>query len=237
MAQIVHDIAPGAKILFATAEGGMNTFAANIRELATAGADIIVDDVSYFAEPFYQDGPIAKAVNDVRAAGVDYFSSAANNNIIVGGNNIASYEAVDGYRRTTMPATLPVRYTDCHNFNDDDGTVDPTYGLTTSSGRSLVVVLDWAEPEFGVNTDYALCILNPNGSLAFPCVDDRNPGPDGSQQAVEVAASTPEAACPSWSRGTGQQPEHQCQAAIQARVPHQQRRRGDQRGVPGADRQ
>ena len=69
MAQIVHDIAPGAKILFATAEGGPDMFAANIRDLANHGADIIVDDFTYFAEPDYQDGVIAKAVNDVRADG------------------------------------------------------------------------------------------------------------------------------------------------------------------------
>jgi hypothetical protein len=187
MAQIVHDLAPGAKILFATAEGGMDVFAADIRELASAGADIIVDDVSYFAEPFYQDGPIANAVNDVRAAGVDYFSSAANNNIISGGHDVASYEAVGSYRPTDCPPALAANgYTDCHDFNGAGGTADPTYGLTTTSNRSLFVVLDWAEPQFGVKTDYALCILNPNGTLPFPCADERNPGADGSQQAVEV---------------------------------------------------
>ena len=37
MAQIVHDLAPGAKISFATAFAGEIAFAENIRGLAAAG--------------------------------------------------------------------------------------------------------------------------------------------------------------------------------------------------------
>ena len=65
MAQIVHDLAPGARLAFATASSGELGFADNIRDLATANSDVIVDDVTYFNEPFFQDGPIAAAVNDV----------------------------------------------------------------------------------------------------------------------------------------------------------------------------
>ena len=65
MAQIVHDLAPGAKISFATAFVGEVAFAENIRGLAAAGASVIVDDVGYFEEPFFQDGPVAAAINEV----------------------------------------------------------------------------------------------------------------------------------------------------------------------------
>lgn len=78
MAEIVHDVAPGAQILFHTAFNGEANFAQGIRDLATAGAQVIVDDVFYFAEPAYMDGVIAQAVDAVVAQGVQYYSSAGN---------------------------------------------------------------------------------------------------------------------------------------------------------------
>jgi Subtilase family len=78
MAQIIHDSAPGASIAFATANFGQANFANNIIALANAGAKVIVDDVQYFAEPMFQDGVIAQAVNQVVANGAIYFSSAGN---------------------------------------------------------------------------------------------------------------------------------------------------------------
>ena len=41
----------------------------------------------------FQDGVIAAAIDDVEATGVTYFSSAANTNLIVGGQDVGSYEA------------------------------------------------------------------------------------------------------------------------------------------------
>ena len=79
MLQLIHDVAPAAALAFATANGGQATFANHIDSLRTmAGANIIVDDVYYFAEPMFQDGVIAQAVDTVVAAGVPYFSSAGN---------------------------------------------------------------------------------------------------------------------------------------------------------------
>lgn len=88
MAEIVYKMAPRAKIAFATADFGEVGFANNIRALAgltgftypgqTFQADVICDDVGYYDEPFYQDGIIGNGIDDVYAAGVSYFSSAAN---------------------------------------------------------------------------------------------------------------------------------------------------------------
>jgi hypothetical protein len=83
MLEIVHDLAPNASLYFATAIGGPAVFAQNIRNLAAAGCNVIVDDVSYSNESPFQDGQvgtspsnggiIAQAVKDVAAAGVLVF--------------------------------------------------------------------------------------------------------------------------------------------------------------------
>jgi len=79
MLENIYDIAPGAGLAFATAEGGDLAMANNIQALATtAKANLIVDDVSYPDEPFFQDGQISQAINTVTAEGVTYFSAAGN---------------------------------------------------------------------------------------------------------------------------------------------------------------
>src|SRR5204863_1024274 len=80
MVQAVHDLAPGASLAFATANVSETDFATQITALRTAGATVITDDITYFAEPFYQDGPIAVAANNARAAGVFMVTMAFNNN-------------------------------------------------------------------------------------------------------------------------------------------------------------
>src|SRR5207302_1131439 len=88
--EIVHDLAPGAQLYFATAFNGIASFAQNIRDLRIAGCDIIIDDVGYFVETAFQNGQspslisttnggvVIQAINEVTAAGALYFSSAAN---------------------------------------------------------------------------------------------------------------------------------------------------------------
>ncbi|HEY0240099.1 MAG TPA: S8 family serine peptidase [Friedmanniella sp.] len=82
MLQIAHDVAPGAKLCFATAQTGEVAFADNIRRLADpqgpCGADVMVDDVVYYDEPMFSDGIVSDAVDAVAAQGVHYFSSAGN---------------------------------------------------------------------------------------------------------------------------------------------------------------
>ena len=78
LAQLIHDVAPGAAIKFHTAFNNEMDFADGIIQLADAGAKVIVDDVRYFSEPFFSDGMVAQAVDTVVGHGVSYFSSAGN---------------------------------------------------------------------------------------------------------------------------------------------------------------
>ncbi|MGC1164610.1 MAG: S8 family serine peptidase, partial [Solirubrobacterales bacterium] len=171
MAQIVHDLAPGASIDFATAFTSELGFAANIRRLAADGAKVIVDDVAYFQEPFFQDGPVAVAIGEVVAAGASYFSAAGNDNLIdAAGRNIASWEALQFRDSTSCPAELlalpgfgPGH---CLDFDPKAGTTDDTddtFGITVSKGATLTIDLQWAEPWNGVVTDLDAFLLDSEG--------------------------------------------------------------------------
>ena len=58
--EIVHDLAPGAELYFATGSGGQAQMAANIESLCEAGANVIVDDIGYTLEAVFQDDIVAQ---------------------------------------------------------------------------------------------------------------------------------------------------------------------------------
>jgi hypothetical protein len=169
MAQIVHDLAPGASLDFATAFSGELGFAAAIRALAGAGASVIADDVAYFEEPFFQDGPVAVAVNQVAAAGVSYFSAAGNDNLIdKSGRDIASWEAPAFRDSSTCPSALLLSgfgSGHCMDFDPGPGPPDDTFGITVAKGETLTVDLQWAEPWNGVGTDLDAYLLDSAGEV------------------------------------------------------------------------
>jgi hypothetical protein len=181
MGQLVHDLAPAARLSFATAYGGDLDFAANIRRLRDRGAKVIVDDVFYFNEPAYQNGPIGVAVDDVIASGTSYFSALGNENEIIAGHPVASYEA-QAFRPAPCPAGIPGT---CHDFEPGSGT-DATLGFTVPAGGKLNLTLKWDEPWNGVVTDYDLYYLV-DGAVA---ASSRLLNPGGTQQPYEVVTAT-----------------------------------------------
>lgn len=171
MAQIVHDLAPGARLAFATAfTADVFGFADNIRKLAEptgsggAEANVMVDDVLFFDEPFFQEGPVGVAVREVSEGGVTYFSAAGNNNLINGGKNISSWEAPEFRDTGSCPAGLPAFAEHCVDFNPD-APADSTFGLKVAAGAKLQVDLQWAQPWNGVTTDLDAYLLNPSNNV------------------------------------------------------------------------
>ncbi|MBS1844831.1 MAG: S8 family serine peptidase [Actinobacteria bacterium] len=181
MAQIVHDLAPGADLDFASAFNGELAFAKGIKDLYDEGARVIADDVAYFNEPFFQDGPIADAVNEVVAGGASYFSSAGNDNLMdEKGRDIGSIEAPK-FRPMGCPAALPAEYTTCMNFNPEVGKEDDTWGVTLEEGAPLYLDLQWAQPWHGVTTDLDMFVLNERGELAGRAFNTANTEPNRQQ--------------------------------------------------------
>ena len=191
MLEIVHDIAPGASLAFASAFNGLASFATNIKNLQTvAGANVIVDDVSYFAEPMFQDGIIAQAVDSVVAGGAAYFSAAGN-------------EARQSYQKTFKPGGT---FTDgqfssaggaphffggvAHNFASS-GT-DHFQSLTIPAHATVYFSLQWDSPFFSVSgapgspNDLDVYIFNSAGTQVLGGSATDNIGGD----AVEVFSFT-----------------------------------------------
>jgi hypothetical protein len=66
----LHAVSRIAKLAFYTAVNTEADFASGILALANAGAKVIDDDVGYADEPFFQDGVVAQAINQVSSQGV-----------------------------------------------------------------------------------------------------------------------------------------------------------------------
>jgi hypothetical protein len=182
MMEIVHDIAPGAQTYFATANSTQANFAANIRALAAAGCKVIVDDVTYFAEGVFQDGTVAKAVNDVTAGGVTYLSSAANDNNLSSGTS-GTWEG-DFVEGGALPPGPIVNLGETGNLQMFGA---HTYLTISAVGSSRIYSLKWSDPLGGSNNDYDLFITDAAGTLvkAFSAAAQT-----GTQDPLEILQGT-----------------------------------------------
>jgi hypothetical protein len=184
MMQLIHDVAPGSSQAFHTANGGQANFANGIRELQSdAGADIIVDDIIYFAEPMFQDGIIAQAADEVVANGSAYFSSAGNN-------------ARDSYESAFRDSGVTGLFGGArHDFDPGPG-VDDLQSFLIQPGETVIFSFQWKDPVFsaldpaaapvGAQTDLDILIYQ-NGAFIGIAGAAFNIFPFGSGDPIEVA--------------------------------------------------
>jgi subtilisin family serine protease len=174
MLQLISDIAPGAELSFNTAFTGQAGFAQGILNLANAGADIIVDDVIYFNEPFYQDGIVAQAVDDVVAGGVAYFSSAGN-------SGDRAYESA--FQSSDQLITFGNFQVEAHDFDPGAG-VDVFQSVTIPVGGQVSFAFQWDSPFFSVSgglgsrNDFDIFLLDSSNSVVLAASTDPNVGND-----------------------------------------------------------
>ncbi len=144
MLQIVHDVAPGSPLAFATGNGGVAVMANAILNLGiTNNCKVVVDDLLYFGESMFQDGQIARAVDSVVANGSSYFSSAGNSAALSytapfrnSGSNLLAYLTDQGFGEDFI----------AHDFDPGPG-VDIFQAISIPTGVTRLV-LQWDEPFF-----------------------------------------------------------------------------------------
>ncbi|MEG4918593.1 S8 family serine peptidase [Microcoleus sp. B7-D4] len=157
--QIIHDIAPGAELLFHTASavGEFNSalefakanervIADGIHALAARGAQIIVDDVRVLSEPMFQDGIIARAIEEVVKQGVSYFTSAGNS-------------ARHSYQSAFNSAGFVPGFGELHDFDPGPG-VDIYQNITLKTGDSFDLSLQWDSPMANSTNDLDIYLLD-----------------------------------------------------------------------------
>lgn len=149
MAEIIHDLAPEAHLLFHTGFPTSLDFIAAVRALTDAGAQVIVDDLGFFNEPVFEDGPIAQAVIQAIQQGVVFVSAAGN-------------DAQRHYQGTFQAAASNTADPQVHDF----GAGDTRLEVRIAANAVVAIFLQWPNPFDGsANTaDYDLLLVDAAGN-------------------------------------------------------------------------
>jgi hypothetical protein len=168
MLQLVHGVAPGAELYFASAGIELEDVEGAIDLLADQGVDIIVDDIISDGEPFYQESASSVRIAEKVAEGITYLSAAGNNTAValqhlpgqektpIGAWETTAYRPAPCDPTVAVPA-IPAGFTgyDCLDFDPGEGVATVsninTYpaALRTEEGQTSVtlpVSMQWGEP-------------------------------------------------------------------------------------------
>ncbi len=145
MLEIVHDQAPGAKLLFTGTGETLEDHVGGLRALAAAGANLITEDLAFDDEPAFQQGLAASTAESLARHGV-FFSSSAGN---LGARHTPRVRAV-GTGRTPDDIPAAAFGTACgpvpHNAVAVAGGTDNTFNLLLGQDGLILATLQWSEP-------------------------------------------------------------------------------------------
>lgn len=179
--QIIHDVAPDAALAFSSIGSSQTTFASAIFSLRNlAACDVLVDDIAFPDEPFFSDGVISQAVDEVvtrtSAPGrrVIFYSAAGNDGDVGYEADFRPYPdslaraggtPVGNLRLDQVPRELTAG--GFHNFKGTlKGHGSGIVQRVTVSGDLTEIDLQWNDP-FGdgrATTDYNLLVFDANGN-------------------------------------------------------------------------
>ena len=172
MLEIVHDLAPGADLYFASGTSSEAQMAANIGALCAAGADIIVDDLQFADDPAFQDGLISRAISSVVGQGCLYFVAAGNGgNLNDGTSGVWEGDYVQGDPLTVGGETVG-------RMHDFGGGVHEN---RVEKDTRRWFTLQWSDPWGAAANDYDLFLVDAGGDVIASSTTTQ----DGSQDPYE----------------------------------------------------
>jgi hypothetical protein len=161
MLEIVHDISPNAELIFCGLPSKTSLdFIFCVNYLKSNGTNIIVDDIFFPFEPYFEDGVVASTVNGAINSGVFYTTSAGN-------YNKQHYEA----RYIPFSNEIPF-----HDYGLAAGDISyPFNNVLIPPGGTFTAVLQWSEPFNGSCSNYDLFLFNTNNDeILTASIDTQN---------------------------------------------------------------
>ncbi len=155
MAEIIHDIAPDAELAVAAVNTSLE-FVNQANVLAnTFGANIIVDDLGFFGEPYFEDGDIARGMNALPPE-ILLVSSA--------GNSGQSHHE-ENFRFFFDSGSNLVLHDFSPSFSGD-----LSHGFVIQPNGSTVILTQWNENFDFPSSDFDIVIVDFDGNLVTSSV-------------------------------------------------------------------
>jgi hypothetical protein len=161
MLEIIHDIAPGAELFFSNHDTSL-AMAQSIQILAqTYDCDIVIDDIGWFDQPFFEDGVIANAAKAVVDSGKVFCSAFGN-------------DADQHYQGMFVNSGESYDDALAHDFGDGDTTID----YTLEPGDQLYVALNWNTPFETAAVDMDMLLFDASGTIVASAAATQKCPPD-----------------------------------------------------------
>ncbi|MEQ9617939.1 MAG: S8 family serine peptidase [Deltaproteobacteria bacterium] len=170
MLEIVHDIAPGADLAFHNGTSRMK-FIQAINFFRNNGVDVIVDDVGFLSEPYFQDGSVAEEAAEAVEDGIIFVSAAGN-------------DADRHYQDIFLDDDPEDTELDFHDFGAAAGE-GSDIGMTVEipGFSDSVIVLQWTNPFGEASDDYDLFLVD---SFTGEILDSSTDEQDGNDDPIEI---------------------------------------------------
>ena len=185
MLQIVHDVAPGAQLFFRTGlRGYLDMTDAMLRLALESRVDIVVSDINYFDQPYFQDGRLAQTADQLADTyDISYFAAAGN-------WNFQSWDAPNGFVSSGLASSTGA---ELNSFGTDSRNFPIlTIAAVVENEKTSTFYLQWDQPFWSVSggagcqSDLDLFILSSDGAI-LPVAATNNIGGD----AVEMWQYSP----------------------------------------------